>query len=95
MIELLLYSLDRAAMFFNAILQLVFLVAQGRKLLLKLSTIAEQVHELVRVLYLLRLSLEDSCQACHCIPLYIIHPGQAYVRCGIRRNDRSCTRGKL
>jgi hypothetical protein len=50
-IQLLLHTLDGAAMFLNAVLQTVFLVAQGSEFLFELRTIAEKVHEFVCVLF--------------------------------------------
>ena len=74
MVEFLLDALDGAAVFLDAILELVLLLAHRGELLLELGTIAKQVHEFVRVLLrLFRQSFEDSRQARHSASLYIIH----------------------
>ncbi len=58
MVHFLLHSGGRTLMLFDAILKLVFLIAQRRELFLEFGAIAKQVNQLVVILRLFRLCFE-------------------------------------
>ncbi|HEY5642605.1 MAG TPA: hypothetical protein VIS31_06985 [Woeseiaceae bacterium] len=71
MIQLLLNPCRRTLMLLDAILQLVFFIAQGRERLLQFRAVAEQIKQLVRFeSRLLRFAFEERRNARQCANLF-------------------------